>query len=72
MISINQSFLIIQRNISYIEVEVQEENDTIIIDSIEVINQIKSNIRHRKGHGFNQQIDCSIETNFNSETSQRR
>ncbi|CAF1092073.1 unnamed protein product [Rotaria sordida] len=45
---------------SNIEVEIQDDNDDIIVDDDnESINQIKSNVRHRKGRGFNEQNDRS-------------
>ena len=46
---------------SNIEVEVQEDDDNIIIDDNETLNEIKSNVRHRKGRGFHEQSDRSIE-----------
>jgi RNA-binding protein 8A len=45
---------------SNIEVEVQEEDDeNIIVDDNEALNEIKSNVRHRKGRGFTEQTDRS-------------
>lgn len=46
---------------SNIEVEVQEDDDNIIIDDNETLNEMKSNVRHRKGRGFHEQSDRSIE-----------
>jgi hypothetical protein len=49
-----------------VEVEVQDEDETmdnandIIVgdhDDDDAINQVKSNVRHRKGRGFNEQSD---------------
>jgi RNA-binding protein 8A len=45
---------------SNIEVEVQEGDNDITIDDYEAINQLKSNVRHRKGRGFNEQSDRAI------------
>jgi RNA-binding protein 8A len=42
---------------SDVEVEVQENDETIADDDQSVINKIKSNVRHRKGRGFNEQKD---------------
>jgi RNA-binding protein 8A len=56
---------------SNIEVEVQDE-DNIIIDDNETLNEIKSNVRHRKGRGFNERSDRSIDqsgSNFDSITN---
>ncbi|CAF2749008.1 unnamed protein product [Rotaria sp. Silwood2] len=45
---------------SNIEVEIQDDNDDIIVDDNESISQIKSNVRHRKGRGFNEQNDRAM------------
>lgn len=61
--SVSQS---VEDNMSNIEVEVQEEDENIIIDDNETLNEIKSNVRHRKGRGFKEHSDRSIDQSGNN------